>query len=45
MYILFINLGGRCDIFFPAQFNNNSNKKNCLTHGFNSTYVGCVRFM
>ena len=27
MYILFINSGGRCDIFFSAQFNNNSNKK------------------
>ena len=26
---------GRCDIFFSAQFNNNSNKKNCPTHGFN----------
>ena len=37
MYILFINLGGKCDIFFSAQFNNNSNKKNCPTHGFNLT--------
>ena len=37
MYILFINLGGKCDIFFSAQFNNNSNKKNCPTHGFNPT--------
>ena len=27
MYILFINPGGKCDIFFSAQFNNNSNKK------------------
>ena len=27
MYILFINLSGKCDIFFSAQFNNNSNKK------------------
>ena len=27
MYILFINLGGKCDIFFSAQFNYNSNKK------------------
>ena len=26
MYILFINSGGKCDIFFSAQFN--SNKKN-----------------
>ena len=37
MYILFIYLGGKCDIFFSAQFNNNSNKKNFPTHGFNST--------
>ena len=28
MYIFFINLGGKCNIFFSAQFNNNSNKKN-----------------
>ena len=35
MYILFINSGGKCDIFFSEQFNNNSNKKNCPTHGFN----------
>ena len=27
MYILFTNLDGRCDIFFSAQFNNNSIKK------------------
>ena len=27
MYILFINSGGKYDIFFSAQFNNNSNKK------------------
>ena len=27
MYILFINSGGRFDIFFSTQFNNNSNKK------------------
>ena len=33
MYILFINSGGKCDIFFSAQFNN----KNCPTHGFNPT--------
>ena len=40
MYILFINSGGRCDIFFSAQSNNNSNKKKkkkCPTYGFNST--------
>ena len=27
MYILFINSGDKCDIFFSIQFNNNSNKK------------------
>ena len=27
MYILFINSGGKCNIFFSTQFNNNSNKK------------------
>ena len=27
MYILFINSGGKYNIFFSAQFNNNSNKK------------------
>ena len=27
MYIFFINLGSKCDIFFSTQFNNNSNKK------------------
>ena len=32
MYILFINLGDKCDIFFSTQFNNNSNKKNYPTH-------------
>ena len=37
MYILFINLGGRCDIFFSTQFNNNSKKKKFPTHGFNPT--------
>ena len=37
MYILFINLGSKCDIFFSTQFNNNINKKNCPTHGFNPT--------
>ena len=37
MYILFINSDGKCDIFFSTQFNNNSNKKNCPTHGFNLT--------
>ena len=42
MYILFINSGGKCDIFFSAKFNNNSNKKNCPTHGFNPTHVGWV---
>ena len=42
MYILFINSSGKCDIFFYAQFNNNSNKKNYPTHGFNLTHMGCV---
>ena len=37
MYILFINSGGKHDIFFSAEFNNNSNKKNCPTHGFSPT--------
>ena len=37
MYILFINSGCKCDIFFFTQFNNNSNKKIFPTHGFNST--------
>ena len=37
MYILFVNSGGKCDIFFSAQFNNNSNKKNCPSHQFNLT--------
>ena len=50
MYILFINSSGKCDlppkkkksskcdIFFSAQFNNNSNKKkNYPNHGFNPT--------
>ena len=37
MYILFINSGGKCDIYIFAQLNNNSNKKNCLTHEFNPT--------
>ena len=42
MYILFINLDGRCDIFFSAQFNNNNIKKSCPTHGFNQTHVDWV---
>ena len=38
MYILFINSGGKYDIFFSTSFNNNnSNKKNSPTHGFNPT--------
>ena len=32
MYILFINLGGSCDIYFSAQFNNNNNKINKLSN-------------
>ena len=42
MYILFINSGDKCNILFFAQFNNNSKKKNCPTHGFNPTHVGWV---
>ena len=45
MYILFINLSGKCDIFFSAQFNNYNNKKNCQAHGFNPTHVGWVGLM
>ena len=49
MYILFINLGGRCDIFFSTQFNNNSNKKkNFQPMGStppNPTHVGWVGLM
>ena len=37
MYILFINSSDRCNNFFFTQFNNNSNKKNYQTHGFNPT--------
>ena len=38
MYIFFINSGGKCDIPFSTQFNNNSKKKkNCPTHRFNPT--------
>ena len=37
MYILFINSSDRCNKFFFTQFNNNSNKKNYQTHGFNPT--------
>ena len=37
MYILFINSGSKCDIFFSTQFNNDSNKKNYPTHEFNPT--------
>ena len=37
MYILFINSGGKCDVFFSVQFNSNSNTKNCPTHAFNLT--------
>ena len=52
MYILFINSSDKCDIFFSAQFNNNSNKKNLSNPwvqlnpcGLGWTYVmGCVEF-
>ena len=37
MYILFINSGGRCDIFFSAQFNNNSKKKKKIVQPMSST--------
>ena len=37
MYILFISSVDKLDIFFSAQFNNNSNKKKCQIHGFNPT--------
>ena len=47
MYILFINSGGKCDIFFSTQFNNNSNKKKIVqpmgSTRPNPTYVGWVR--
>ena len=45
MYILFINLSGKCDIFFSAQFNNNSNKKIVQPMDStrpNTTHVGWV---
>ena len=48
MYILFINTGGKCDIFFSAQFNNNSNKKIVQLMGSirpNPTHVGWVGLM
>ena len=41
MYILFINSSGKCDIFLFAQFNNNSNRENCPTHGFHLTLDLC----
>ena len=43
MYISFINLGGKYDIFFSTQFNNNSNKKIVKPMGstrLNPTQVG-----
>ena len=43
MYILFINSGDKCDIFFSIQFNNNSNKKIFPTHRFNSTQLNPCR--
>ena len=43
MYILFINSGDKCDIFFSIQFNNNSNKKNFPTHRFNPTQLNPCR--
>ena len=48
MYILFINSNDKCDIFFSAQFNNNSNKKKFVqpmgSTRPNPTYVGWVEF-
>ena len=54
MYILFINSGGKCNIFFSTQFNNNSNKKKLSnpwvqpdstqpTFFFLSTMIGWVK--
>ena len=49
MYILFIiNSGGKCDIFFSAQFNNNNKKKIVQPMGSarpNLTHVGWVGLM
>ena len=46
MYILFINLSGKCDIFFFTQFNNNSNKKKIIQPmsltWLNPTHVGWI---
>ena len=46
MYILFINLSGKCDIFFFTQFNNNSNKKKIIQlmslTWLNPTHVGWI---
>ena len=46
MYILFINSGDKCDIFFSPQFNNNSNKKKIVqpmgSTRPNLTHVGWV---
>ena len=46
MYILFNNSGGKYDIFFSIQFNNNSNKK--IVQSMSSTNpcgLGWVEFM
>ena len=46
MYILFINSGDKCDIFFSIQFNNNSNKKIVQSMGStNPCGLGWVEFM
>ena len=45
IYVLFINIAGKCDIFFSAQFNNNSNKKIVQPMDStrpNTTHVGWV---
>ena len=39
MYIWFINLGCKCDIFFFTQFNNNSNKKKKFVQPMGSTQL------
>ena len=41
MYILFINSGDKCDIFFSAQFNNNNNN-NKIVQLMSSTRPMCI---
>ena len=42
MYILFINSGGKYDIFFLLNLIIIVIKKNCPTHKFNPTHMGWV---